>query len=53
MPADVTRLLQSWTAGDPAALDRLLPAVYDELRQPVTYVRVALARAEGRSLERR
>jgi RNA polymerase sigma factor (TIGR02999 family) len=33
MPADVTRLLQAWTAGDPGALDRLLPVVYDELRR--------------------
>jgi len=28
----VTRLLQSWSAGDPAALDRLMPLVYDRLR---------------------
>jgi RNA polymerase sigma factor (TIGR02999 family) len=29
---DVTRLLLAWRAGDPAALDRLLPVVYSELR---------------------
>jgi RNA polymerase sigma factor (TIGR02999 family) len=28
----VTRLLQSWSAGDPAALDQLMPLVYDRLR---------------------
>jgi RNA polymerase sigma factor (TIGR02999 family) len=32
MSADVTRLLQAWAAGDPGALDRLLPVVYEELR---------------------
>ena len=30
---DVTDLLLSWRHGDPAALDRLLPLVYDELRR--------------------
>lgn len=29
----MTELLQRWTHGDAAALDRLLPLVYDELRQ--------------------
>jgi RNA polymerase sigma factor (TIGR02999 family) len=32
-PGDVTALLQRWTAGDAAALDRLVPLVYEELRQ--------------------
>lgn len=31
--ADVTRLLAAWGAGDRAALDALLPAVYAELRR--------------------
>ena len=31
--ADVTQLLQHWQGGDAAALDRLLPLVYDELRR--------------------
>ena len=31
--ADVTRLLSAWGAGDRAALDALLPAVYAELRR--------------------
>jgi RNA polymerase sigma-70 factor (ECF subfamily) len=31
-PASVTRLLAEWQGGDPAALDRLLPLVYGELR---------------------
>jgi RNA polymerase sigma factor (TIGR02999 family) len=30
---DVTQLLQAYAGGDRAALDRLLPAVYDEIRQ--------------------
>lgn len=31
-PADITRLLQDWQDGDRAALDRLIPLVYGELR---------------------
>ena len=38
---DVTGLLLSWRQGDPAALDRLVPLVYDELR------RVARRRLRG------
>jgi RNA polymerase sigma factor (TIGR02999 family) len=30
---DVTQLLVAWSRGDQAALDRLLPLVYDELRR--------------------
>ncbi len=30
--ADVTRLLHEWQNGDRAALDQLVPRVYDELR---------------------
>jgi RNA polymerase sigma factor (TIGR02999 family) len=30
---DVTRLLDAWSAGDPTALDRLLPLVYADLRR--------------------
>ena len=40
---DVTGLLLSWRQGDAAALDRLLPVVYDELR------RVAGRRLRGES----
>ena len=29
----VTRLLQQWNAGDKAALDELMPVVYDQLRR--------------------
>jgi RNA polymerase sigma-70 factor, ECF subfamily len=32
-PSEVTVLLKAWTAGDRAALDRLTPRVYDELRR--------------------
>jgi len=31
--AGVTELLESWSAGDQAALDRLMPLVYQELRR--------------------
>ena len=31
--AQVTVLLKAWASGDPAALDRLTPLVYDELRR--------------------
>lgn len=31
-PGDVTRMLARWQAGDEAALDALLPLVYDEIR---------------------
>jgi RNA polymerase sigma factor (TIGR02999 family) len=31
-PGEITRLLAEWSAGDQAALDRLVPIVYDELR---------------------
>ena len=40
---DVTGLLLSWRQGDAAALDRLVPLVYDELR------RVASRRLQGES----
>jgi len=32
-PADLTAWLQAWSAGDLAVEERLLPAVYDELRR--------------------
>jgi RNA polymerase sigma factor (TIGR02999 family) len=31
--SDVTRLLQEWSEGDPSALERLIPLVFDDLRQ--------------------
>ena len=30
---EITRLLRAWSAGDPAALDQLIPRVYGELRR--------------------
>lgn len=33
MPEDVTQLLLDWSKGDQSALDKLMPVVYDELRQ--------------------
>lgn len=32
-PSEVSLLLQAWNAGDESALDKLMPIVYDELRQ--------------------
>jgi RNA polymerase sigma factor (TIGR02999 family) len=32
-PDDVSQLLRAWNSGDQAALDRLMPLVYDELRR--------------------
>ena len=32
-PSEVTRLLRDWSNGDRAALDQLVPLVYDELRR--------------------
>ena len=32
-PNEVTRLLLDWNNGDRAALDQLVPLVYDELRR--------------------
>jgi RNA polymerase sigma factor (TIGR02999 family) len=32
-PTDVTGLLIRWSQGDPQALDRLMPAIYDECRR--------------------
>jgi len=32
-PGEVTQLLQAWNEGDEAARDRLMPLVYEELRQ--------------------
>ena len=33
VPSDITALLQRWSAGDTAAIDDLLPLVYDDLRR--------------------
>ena len=43
---DITTLLAEWSAGNPAALDRLTPIVYDEL------LRLARIRLSGESLDR-
>jgi RNA polymerase sigma-70 factor (ECF subfamily) len=32
-PHEITQLLQAWSGGDRAALDRLIPLVYDELHR--------------------
>src|SRR5260370_2705769 len=31
--SDITGLLKAWASGNPSALDRLTPLVYDELRR--------------------
>ena len=33
LPEQVTQLLLDWSGGDKAALDKLMPVVYDELRR--------------------
>ncbi len=39
-PSEITRLLAAWSKGDQAALDKLLPLVYDELhRLAASYMR--------------
>ncbi len=32
-PGQITELLRAWAAGEPAALDRLFPDVYNELKR--------------------
>ena len=44
VPGDVTRLLQAASAGDRAALDRVLPLLYEDLRR---LARRQLARERG------
>ena len=36
-PAQITQLLNDWSNGDKAALDKLMPLVYDELRRLARY----------------
>jgi len=43
---EITQLLENWRAGEPAALDRLLARLYDELRQTAHRERLRLG---GRS----
>jgi RNA polymerase sigma factor (TIGR02999 family) len=47
--ADVTELLQRWSGGDRAALDRVLPLVYEELRKIA--VRQLRHEPDGHSLD--
>ena len=37
MPEEITQLLKQWSDGDAAALNRLMPLVYNELRQLARY----------------
>lgn len=32
-PANVTELLHAWSDGDPTAIDKLIPLIYDEIRR--------------------
>lgn len=63
---EITRLLRAWREGETAALDRLLPMVYDELRriaaqrmrgnrgdtlQPTALVHEAFLRLAGQSID--
>jgi RNA polymerase sigma-70 factor (ECF subfamily) len=36
-PSEITRLLADWSKGDQAAMDKLLPMVYDELHRISSY----------------
>ena len=36
-PVQITQLLNDWSNGDKAALDKLMPLVYDELRRLARY----------------
>ena len=45
-PSEVTGLLQQWSAGDASARDRLIPLVYDRLRQ-LAHRRLGNAPAES------
>lgn len=44
MQSEVTHLVQQWSAGETAALDRLLPMVYAELRR---LARIQLGKQQG------
>jgi len=48
MPGEVTAWLEDWRSGDPTALERLVPALYDELREVAK--RQLLHEAPGHSL---
>ncbi|HEX2164170.1 MAG TPA: sigma-70 family RNA polymerase sigma factor [Thermoanaerobaculia bacterium] len=48
-PREVTRLLRAWSAGEDAALERLFPLVYDELRR--TARRFLAGERPGHTLE--
>src|SRR4030095_11979337 len=43
---EVTQLLQRWSEGDQEALDRLVPLVYEQLRQ-IAHHRLRRERANG------
>ncbi|MEA2761252.1 MAG: hypothetical protein QOD47_536, partial [Gemmatimonadaceae bacterium] len=45
-PSDVTGLLQRWSAGDESARDRLIPLVYDRLRE-LAHRRLGLSPVEN------
>jgi RNA polymerase sigma factor (TIGR02999 family) len=47
-PGEITQLLQLWTDGDASALERLMPLVYQELRQIAQY---HWNRQEGHTLQ--
>jgi RNA polymerase sigma factor (TIGR02999 family) len=49
-PPDVTRLLLEWRQGQPAALDRLLPLVYSELKK-IAHARMRAESPHGNTLQ--
>lgn len=48
-PPDVTELLHEWSQGDPSALERLIPLVFEDLRQIAS--RLFKRESEGHTLQ--
>jgi RNA polymerase sigma factor (TIGR02999 family) len=48
-PPEVTQLLQDWSRGDPAALERLIPLVFDDLRRIA--IRCLRGESQGHTLQ--
>ena len=49
LPPDITGLLRDWSKGDPAALDKLIPLVFEDLRQIAA--RMFKRESEGHTLQ--
>lgn len=49
LPPDITGLLRDWSKGDPSALDKLIPLVFEDLRQIAA--RMFKRESEGHTLQ--